>query len=138
MSSRSSFHAPEQSWMPLTLPHGAARDWRISRRLVMSGWSSHYQRLKPRGPKSFTCDSWHVTCCLGQGRHQNQATGDRRQAAAFGLMLRLLVRATRRVAGEQLMADGYVSDDAADQAHSHAPSPALRSEMSWSTPDRIM
>ena len=51
-------------------------------------------------------------------------------------MLRLLVRATRRVAGEQRMADGNMSEDAAGQAR--APSPALRSEMSWSTPDRIM
>jgi hypothetical protein len=36
------------------------------------------------------------------------------------------------------MADGNMSEDAAGQAISHAPSPALRSEMSWSTPDRIM
>ena len=31
-----------------------------------------------------------------------------------------------------------MSDDAPGQAHSRAPSPALRSEMSWSTPDRVM
>ena len=31
-----------------------------------------------------------------------------------------------------------MSDDAPGQAHSRAPSPALRSEMSWSTPDRIV
>jgi citrate synthase len=31
-----------------------------------------------------------------------------------------------------------MSDDAPGQESAHAPSPALRSEMSWSTPDRIM
>jgi hypothetical protein len=50
----------------------------------------------------------------------------------------LPVRATGTVVGEQLMADGYMSDDAPGQERARAPSPALRSEMSWSTPDRIM
>src|SRR2546425_4018389 len=35
------------------------------------------------------------------------------------------------------MADGYMSDEATGHEGSRAPSPALRSQMSWSTPDRI-
>ena len=36
------------------------------------------------------------------------------------------------------MAEGYMSEDAAGQARERAPSPPLRSELSWSAPDRVM
>ena len=36
------------------------------------------------------------------------------------------------------MAEGNLSDDVPGQESSHAPSSPLRSEMSWSTPDRMV
>ena len=99
----------------------------------MSGWSSRCRRLKPKGLKSFTCDSWRVTCCLG-----NQATGDRQQTA---VVAGLSVRATGMVAGEQLMADWWlraISGTMHQATLTRALWPALRLEMSWSTPDRVV